>query len=45
MAKLAQLKPLDDATIEQGDEHTTDGPQASMMSFEQPEAIISLATS
>ena len=38
--------PLDDATIEQGDEHTlqiTGGPTASMMSLEHPEAIISVA--
>ena len=38
--------PLDDATIEQGDEHTiqiTGGPTASMMSLEHPEAIISIA--
>ena len=37
--------PLDDATIEQGDEHTmqiTGGPQASMMSLEHPEAIIAV---
>ena len=37
---------LDDTTIEQGDEHTiqiTGGPQASMMSLEHPEAIISVA--
>jgi hypothetical protein len=32
--------PLDDATIEQGDEHTT---TASMMSLEHPEAVISVA--
>ena len=39
--------PLDDATIEQGDEHTiqiTGGPTASMMSLEHPEAIISVAS-
>ena len=38
--------PLDDATIEQGDEYTiqiTGGPTASMMSLEHPEAIISVA--
>ena len=38
--------PLDDATIEQGDHHTmqiTGGPQASMMSLEHSEAIISVA--
>ena len=38
--------PLDDATIEQGDEHTiqiTGGATASMMSLEHPEAIISIA--
>lgn len=37
---------LDDATFEHGDEHTiqiTGGPQASMMSLEHPEAIISVA--
>ena len=34
--------PLDDITIEQGDEHTkqiTGGPQASIMSVENPEAF------
>ena len=38
--------PLDDVTIEKGDEHTmqiTGGPTASMMSLEHPEAIISVA--
>ena len=38
--------PLDDETIEQGDNHTiqiTGGPTASMMSLEHPEAIISVA--
>ena len=38
--------PLDDATIEQGNEHTmqiTGCPSASMMSLEHPEAIISVA--
>ena len=38
--------PLDDATIDKGDEHTiqiTGGPTASMMSLEHPESIISVA--
>ena len=38
--------PLDEATIEQGDEHTiqiTGGPTASMMSLEHPESIVSVA--
>jgi hypothetical protein len=47
MTNLAQMK-LDDATIEQGDEHTiqiSGGPTASMMSLEveHPEAIVSVA--
>ena len=43
--------PLDDATIEEGDEHTrqiTGGPQSSMMSIENPETfgeVVSISTS
>ena len=43
---LQIIETIDDVVFEEGDEHTrqiTDGPQASMMSVENPEATVCVA--